>query len=213
MPRCEPYTLFALWIVRCNRPMGITERDQELRDAVWSITSGAYTLPMRTEIILQIELLKEEGDELVRRMVKKLDTEGIKVTVSTDLWSENGHALLGSTGYAIVERPALPDDKGCGSSTPLSDPCRFEFLEMLLAASPFSGLSHTGDAIITEVKKKLASFGIGIFVMEGDTIIKDTVAQAVHAAPTDNAANMIKGFGDFEGATCASHSLQIEVGP
>ena len=190
----------ALWIVRRNRPLTISEKDIELREWAEELSFGAYQLPNKNQVWQQILMLENEGSIKVKEIISAMKSEGIEISIATDIWSENGVALLGLLGYAIVK---------------VSEPQKsyYHMCEMLLAVLPFSELSHTGLNISTESKRILAqTWGIGEFYLdeENDELI-DTVAENVFSFTADNASNMAKAFELFEGGGCFAHSLQLEV--
>ena len=193
--RQKCHRLAALWVVRRNRPISITESDEELKDLVKEISGGAYKLPGVNDVHKHLVLLEAEGDEKVLAFVKLLEDAGLEVSIAADIWSENGVALLGICGYGIVEHNNA-----------------FIMQEALLAAYPFSQEAHTGEAIEVTAKKELAKYNIGTFIEDdaGD-VEEDTVEDCVHAKVTDNASNMKAAFKGYEGGFCSNHTIQIEV--
>jgi hypothetical protein len=73
-----------------------------------------------------------------------------------------------------------------------------------VCAEPFSEVQHSGDNIASHVKQQLADIGIGAYRPK-DNI--DTVGEEVHGVCTDQGSNMVLGFNDFEGGSCACHRL------
>ena len=67
----------------------------------------------------------------------------------------------------------------------------------VLAASPFSDESHTGEAIARKTSESLKRGGVG--------------ENNVSAAVSDNAANMLLGFANYNSVGCAVHSMQLCV--
>ena len=74
----------------------------------------------------------------------------------------------------------------------------------MVCAEPFSDVQHTGENISTHVKQQLAAIGVGAYEPK-DNI--DTVADELHGVCTDQGSNMVVGFKDFEGGSCACHRL------
>jgi hypothetical protein len=79
--------------------------------------------------------LRTESLLIVRKEVVKLQADNIEPSFSTDIWSENGIALLGMLVHFIDGE--------------------FVLREMALRASPMSTLAHTG-ANIKELSKRVA---------------------------------------------------------
>ena len=71
--------------------------------------------------------MRTEGLLIVRKEVVKLQADNIEPSFSTDIWSENGIALLGMLVHFIDNQ--------------------FVMREMVLRASPMSTLAHTGANI------------------------------------------------------------------
>ena len=74
----------------------------------------------------------------------------------------------------------------------------------VICAEPFSEVQHTGENIAIHVKQQLVAIGIGAYHPK-DNI--DTVGEEVHGVCTDQGSNMVLGFNDFEGGSCACHRL------
>ena len=70
----------------------------------------------------------------------------------------------------------------------------------VLAATPFSDESHTGEAIACKTAEALKRGGVVGLAQD-----------QVFAAVSDNAANMLLGFANYGSAGCAVHSMQLCV--
>ena len=68
----------------------------------------------------------------------------------------------------------------------------------VLAATPFSDESHTGEAIACKTAEALKRGGVVGLAQD-----------QVFAAVSDNAANMLLGFANYGSAGCAVHSMQL----
>ena len=107
-----------------------------------------------------------------------------------DIWSDGAISLFGILGYSI-------------SST-------WKYSEFLVAAIPFSAVSHTGKQIMRSTKQALADACIGEFD-ESVSPKTDTVFDNVHASTSDSASNMKSGWTDVEGHECVDHMLALSV--
>jgi hypothetical protein len=80
--------------------------------------------------------------------VVKLQADNIEPSFSTDIWSENGIALLGMLVHFIDNQ--------------------FVMREMVLRASPMSTLAHTGANIKDLSKTSCAAVGLGEYVKDSE---------------------------------------------
>ena len=74
----------------------------------------------------------------------------------------------------------------------------------LVAAIPFSGVSHTGANIEDATKVALAAGGIGVFDDQHDTVFDN-----VHSKTSDGGANIKKAWSGMEGGICIDHQVRL----
>ena len=96
-----------LWVAKCGRQQGIAE-DNELRSLLASIMELCkaklrYELPCQQTVHKKITLLGADGKEVARDFIKRLLRSGVKVSISGDLWSDNGMGLFGIYAHGITE--------------------------------------------------------------------------------------------------------------
>ena len=137
--------------------------------------------------------MRTEGLQNVRKEMVKLQADNAEPSFSTDIWSENGIALLGMLVHFIDEQ--------------------FVMREMVLRASPMSTLAHTGANIKDLSKTSCAAGGLGEYVKDSEgNVTVDTVPNHVFKAITDGASSMVAAFSDQEGSECVTHTLALVVG-
>ena len=68
-----------------------------------------YSLPSRRTVQRELQLLGAEGRTAGRNMCVNLLKSGVKLTITGDLWSENGMGLFGIYAHGILEST---DEKG-----------------------------------------------------------------------------------------------------
>lgn len=71
--------------------------------------------------------MSAEGQLRVKEFMSDLLLDGLKPSISGDIWSDRGCSLMGVLGYGIDRQWVMR--------------------EWLLAATPFAATRHTGDAI------------------------------------------------------------------
>jgi hypothetical protein len=104
------------------------------------------------------QVLLLEGPCLLA-MIAGLSKEGIMPSIAADIWGENGIGLLGVTGYAIMPRAAKFNKEGVEV-----EEGKFVIKEVLLAASPFSGQTHTGESPWSPRFRRLCSQRLSLVV-------------------------------------------------
>ena len=92
--------LVARWIAKCGRPQCIAE-DKELQEVLSRMLELCkarlrYELPCETTVRRQLQLLGAEGKAIARDFLVRCLASGVKISITGDLWSENGMGLFGS---------------------------------------------------------------------------------------------------------------------
>jgi len=99
--------LAARWVAKCGRPIAITE-DNELREYIARILELCkarfrYDLPTDDTVRRHLQLLGAEGKGIARNFVVRCLASGIKISITGDLWSENGMGLFGIYAHGMPE--------------------------------------------------------------------------------------------------------------
>ena len=138
----------------------------------------------------------------------------LDLSISGDIWSENGIAILAITGYMITRT--------------------WTWKEVLLHACPFSKMPHNGDTIQRETMSGLVSSllilntsidfrvcamrgvyaELSIIVIQvecGVASAPELVSNHVHGCTPDEGSNMLKAWKIFEGAGCVCHMAQTTL--
>ncbi|KAK3273462.1 hypothetical protein CYMTET_18297 [Cymbomonas tetramitiformis] len=159
--RDELHKLISLWLVRFRRPLSLPEHATEFRDIFDYIFKGQYIPPTAKIIMQNVLLLSAEGKQRVMESLRLLLEEGILPSLGGDVWSQGGISIFGILVYWL-------DDE-------------FVLHERLLAALPFSSVSHTADELEKAAKLACAEFGIGKFVeAAGDVLPIDKICDFIH---------------------------------
>lgn len=111
--KAELDRLTARWIAKCSRPESIVD-DTELQQLLARMLELCkarlrYSLPSRRTVQRELQLLGAEGRTAGRNMCVNLLKSGVKLTITGDLWSENGMGLFGIYAHGILEST---DEKG-----------------------------------------------------------------------------------------------------
>jgi hypothetical protein len=77
---------FVKWLVRKNRALSMSKKDDELNDFVDEVTDGAYNLSCVEVILKLVKQIQSWGDERIKNIVVALATEGMKISITTDIW-------------------------------------------------------------------------------------------------------------------------------
>ena len=99
--------LVARWVAKCGRSQAIVD-DKELGDVLARIlelckSRYRYTLPSRPTISRHLQLLGAEGRTNARNFIVRCMLSGIKISITGDLWSENGMGLFGIYAHGMPE--------------------------------------------------------------------------------------------------------------
>ena len=97
--------LVARWIAKCGRPQTIGE-DQELRELLARILELCkaryrYNLPHRQTVQRHLQLLGAEGKGIAHNFLVRCLKAGVKISITGDLWSENGMGLFGIYAHGM----------------------------------------------------------------------------------------------------------------
>lgn len=82
--RCD--IKFVKWLVRKNRALSMSKKDDELNDFVDEVTDGAYNLPCLEVIMKLVKQMQAWGDERIKKIVAALAAEGMKLSIAADIW-------------------------------------------------------------------------------------------------------------------------------
>ncbi len=64
----------------------MSKKDDELNDFVDEVTDGAYILPCLEVIMKLVKKMQAWGDERIKKIVATMAAEGMKISISTDIW-------------------------------------------------------------------------------------------------------------------------------
>ena len=97
--------LVARWVAKCGRAQAITE-DKELQELVARIlelckTRYRYDLPCKMTVRRHLQLLGAEGKGIARNFLVRCLRSGVKISITGDLWSENGMGLFGIYAHGM----------------------------------------------------------------------------------------------------------------
>ncbi len=82
--RCD--IKFVKWLVRKNRSLSISKKDDELNDFVDEVTDRAYNLSCVEVIFKFVKQMQAWGDERIKNIVSALSAEGMKISIAADIW-------------------------------------------------------------------------------------------------------------------------------
>lgn len=160
-----------------------------------ALTDNAVSGVGRKTIASEVSCLSVLGRDNATEFVKILLDKEILITLSADLWSKNGVALLGILAHGIL-RKRIVDSASAGPG-----PVRYKWcmVEKLVAALPCKEVSHTGEWIFEATTASLSKAGM------------DTPVHQVFRAKTDRASNMISGYAELKHDPCACHVIETDV--
>eukprot|EP00966_Prymnesium_polylepis_P033345 775702-Prymnesium_polylepis.1 len=97
--------LVARWIAKCGRPQAIVA-DNELGELLARILElcrarSRYTLPSQHTVNHHLQLLGAEGKINARNFIVRCMLSGVKISITGDLWSENGMGLFGIYAHGM----------------------------------------------------------------------------------------------------------------
>jgi hypothetical protein len=174
----------ARWLIKSSRPLTLPERDHPFREFIKILTAGAWDCPdyynMKTEVLK----MSAQGQLRVKEWVSGMLIDGVKPSISGDIWSDRGCSLMGICMHGIDRN--------------------WKMHEWLVAATPFGSTRHTGEAIDKITLDALKRSGIP---WQTET----EVYGHVHGKVSDNASNMAKGWAGFAGGFCAAHTIELSV--
>ncbi len=82
--RCD--IKFVKWLVRKNRALSMSKKDDELNDFVDEVTDGAYNLPCVEVILNLVKQIQAWGDERIKNILLALAAEGMKISIAAHIW-------------------------------------------------------------------------------------------------------------------------------
>ena len=97
--------LVARWMAKCGRPQHIAE-DKELQEVMSRMLELCkarlrYELPCEETVRRQLQLLGAEGKAISRDFLVRCLASGVKISITGDLWSENGMGLFGIFAHGM----------------------------------------------------------------------------------------------------------------
>ena len=174
--------------VTANWIIGTNQDKEEASTKLFQVlmqtaTSGAYSGACRTTVDGLISASKESGKAKCVRKTQNILNSGIFPSLSGDLWSKNGMALLGLMLHAIDE---MVDDGNL----------KWNMSEWLAGAIPASAHHHTAAWI--KGATNTACNQLGVARPEQQLFIKTA----------DQGANMVKAW---DPDPCACHLIQTNI--
>ena len=130
------------------------------------------------------------GREAVRKFHRTVQAQGIKVANSSDIWSQNGCALLGQVSHAILEFVQS------GGLLDLNGKLTWVMFEFLAGATPCGDVRHTGDWI-----KKHAAVSL--------SAVDCNPTEDVFLRLRDGGSNMRKAYNEDPDMWCCDHLIEI----
>ena len=64
----------------------MSKKVDELNDFVDEVTDGTYNLPCVEVIFKLVKQIQTWGDERIKKIVTTLSVEGMKISITTDVW-------------------------------------------------------------------------------------------------------------------------------
>ena len=78
------------WLAKSSRPISLCEHDKAFRVFIKKITYGRYTPPCANTAYSELLNLVAETGMNMRSVINKYQREGLMVSISCDIWSEDG---------------------------------------------------------------------------------------------------------------------------
>jgi hypothetical protein len=155
------------WIIDTDGDQNEAELPS-FRHLMRTASNGAYAGCCHKTVAGLVTQSAQHGKDIATRFHQNLLADGIKPTVSGDLWSKNGTALLGLVSHGILECPA-------GDGT-----CDWVMGEVLTGAIPCAKDHHTGDHVDDLSNKAWKAVGL------------DKPVEQIFKRKSDQGSNMIK---------------------
>ena len=77
---------FVKWLVRKNRSLTMTKLNDKLNEFLEEVTDRGYTLSCYEVILNLLSQIQTWGDVRIKKIVNVLTAEGIKISVTVDIW-------------------------------------------------------------------------------------------------------------------------------
>ncbi|KOO30194.1 zinc finger bed domain-containing protein 1-like protein [Chrysochromulina tobinii] len=211
--------LAARWVAKCGRPQSITE-DKELKELLARMLELCkarfrYSLPLKETVHRHLQLLGVEAKANARNFLVRCLKAGIKISITGDLWSDNGMGLFGIYAHGMPEfkmEKALIGLVACESERHTAYHIGEWTKEALwgigLKVPELLGINANLDQALTRICLKpedLERLGI-----EKDTSADADPAIFIFKKISDNGAN-IKAAWDEDGlwAPCINHTIEL----
>jgi hypothetical protein len=78
------------WLAKSSRPISLCEHDKAFRVFIKKITYGRYVPPCANTAYSELINLIAETESNMRSVINKYQHEGLMVSISCDIWSEDG---------------------------------------------------------------------------------------------------------------------------
>ena len=171
------------------------ETDLPFKAFIKNIKFGKYTPPCAHTCLSELTKIAIATELKVRATIDKYQAEGLMVSISTDIWGEDGRFCFSflvnhRCGYYVYNSVCqnylslIVFYIVCAGKSLLAlfvhlIDDNFEMQDLLILAKPFSEVSHTAEEIQKAIKIGLASYGIGKY--DNNSIPRiDTVRKCIN---------------------------------
>ena len=87
---CNYVIAYNRWLAKSSRPISLCEHDKAFRVFIKKTTYGRYTSPCANISYSELLNLVAETEMNMRSVINKYQHEGLMVSISCDIWSEDG---------------------------------------------------------------------------------------------------------------------------
>lgn len=93
---------YVVWCCKASKPLSMAEQDKYFKRFCASISLGRYTPPCKKICAHELITLVAASREILKGQIKEvLEDDCLDISISGDIWSENGIALFVIMGYWI----------------------------------------------------------------------------------------------------------------
>ena len=153
-----------------------------------AMSNGAHNGVDARTIKSGVSLLAVKGRENATEIVAIQLNSKQKLSISADLWSKNGCALLGILLHGIL-RELLPSGR-----------YKWVMFEKLAGAVPCRADRHTGEYVLEASISELEKLGI------------TDPNEQIFRGKTDRGSNMVKGYETLKHDPCVDHLIETSIG-
>ncbi len=100
-------TVYTRWLAKSARPLSLCENDKPFRAFIKKITYGRYQPPCENTAYSELLNLVAETESNMRNVINRYQHEGLMVSISTDIWGENGKLTCLSCNVILLYNPYL----------------------------------------------------------------------------------------------------------